>query len=140
MRTRTLLLLAVAVGLLILIAGTIQLLRVDTGSSAEDDLAIGESAAAGDLEVTVISAEEQDGAMTVEVRVGGVDDPEGFDGFALLGGAIVPADEPAGANACRAVTEAVQTCVLTFDTSDLPDGPRVLRVRRGEDQRRWVVG
>ena len=139
MRTRTLLLLAVGVGLLILVAGTIQLLRVDDSSSA-DDLTIGEEARAGDLEVTVLSADERDGSMVIAVRVGGVDDPAGFDDFALLGGAIVPAEEPHAAGECGAWTETAQTCVLTFDTSDLPDGPRVLRVRRGEDQRRWVVG
>jgi hypothetical protein len=140
MRTRTLLVLAVAVGLLILVAGTIQLLRLDEAGSGTDDLAVGESARAGDLEVTVLSAAEAgSGAMEVRVRVSGVDDPSGFDDFVLLGGAIVEPNAATADDQCRELTVAEQTCVLIYDTSDLQGEARVLRVRRGEDQRRWVL-
>ena len=142
MKTRTLLLLAVAVGLLILVAGTIQLLRIDDERSSGDDLAVGDIARAGDLEVTVLDAEERDGVMRVEVRTSGVDDPTGFDDFALIGsGAVVEPTAPAavGDSACRAVTEAEQTCTLAFATAELDGSARVLLLRRGEDQRRWSL-
>jgi len=142
MKTRTLLLLAVAVGLLILVAGTVQLLRIDDDGSSSDDLAIGDRGRAGDLEVTVLGAEERDGVMRVEVRTSGVDDPAGFDDFTLIGiGAGIKPTAPAavGDSACRAVTEAAQTCTLTFATAELDGSTRVLLLRRGEDQRRWSL-
>src|SRR5688572_24462832 len=104
MRTRTLLVLAVVVGLLILVAGTVQLLRLDGGGSGGDDLASGDTARAGDLEVTVLDAAEADGELVVHVRVKGVDDPDGFDDFVLLGGAIVSASPPIDADDCRELT------------------------------------
>jgi hypothetical protein len=142
MKTRTLLLLAVAVGLLILIAGTIQLLRIDDSGSSAHDLAIGDSAKAGDLEVTVVSAVERDGVMFVTVRTRGVDDPAGVEDFALvgIGAAVKPtAAEAVGDRACRGLTEAEQTCTLAFATADLDGSTRVLLLRRGEDQRRWSL-
>lgn len=142
MRTRTLLLLAVAVGLLILVAGTVQLLRIDERGSASPDLAVGDSARAGDLEVTVLSAVEADGVMRVELRTSGVDDPAGFDDFTLIGigAAVKPTAAAAvGDDACDAVTLAEQTCTLAFTTADLDGSTRVLLLRRGEDQRRWSL-
>src|SRR5688572_5273919 len=111
MRTRTLLVLAVVVGLLILVAGTIQLLRLDEEGSGTDDLAVGASARAGDLEVTVVSAAETDGVMRVELRTRGVDDPNGFADFVLvgIGAAVPPSSSPVvGARPCLALTEAEQ--------------------------------
>jgi hypothetical protein len=142
MKTRTLLLLAVGVGLLILVAGTVQLLRVSDEPSGTERLAIGESATAGDLHVTVLGAAENDGVMRVELRTRGVDDASGLDDFSLVGiGAAVKPLAPTtqDARACRALTEAEQTCVLSFATEDLDGSTRVLLLRRGEDQRRWSL-
>ena len=143
MRTRTLLLLAVACGLVILVAGGIQLWRFAGDSEGtEDDLPIGASASAGDLDVTVLAAEEADGLMRVTVRLSGVDDPAGLDDFRL----IVAEDliEPltadqAGAGACAAFTVDEQTCDLVFGTAQVDNDIRVLLVRRGEDRHRWAL-
>jgi DNA-binding transcriptional regulator of glucitol operon len=142
MRTRTLLILAVACGLVILVAGSLQLLRFGDTSDAIPDLRVGDTATAGDLTVTVVSAAEADGRMQVVVRTSGVDDPLGFDGFELLAPPVrLPARGETGAQACRELTVAEQSCTLTYDTSGASrDGARVLLVRRGEDQRRWVLG
>lgn len=142
MRTRTLLLLAVSCGLVILVAGGIWLLRLDDGGSAPTTFRPGDTAQAGDLRITVLSATESDGRMVVDVRTSGVDDPLGFDDFKLLTGDLLdpvdPGDDPAG---CRTVTVAEQTCTLTYDTSAAEgEGLRVLVVRRGEDVRRWALG
>ena len=139
--------LAVAVGLTILLAGGILLLRLDKDRSGTPNLGIGDSARAGDLEVTVVSAEETDGVMRVELRTGGVDDPNGFADFALVGiGAAVPptitsgsAPPEDGARPCLAVTEAEQTCTLAFATDRFDGSTRVLLLRRGEDQWRWSL-
>jgi hypothetical protein len=140
MRTRTLLLLAVACGLAILVAGGIQLLRVSGDSAAADDLRVGDRASAGDLQVTVLSADETDGMMRVEVAVGGVDDAEALDGFRLVvpGQALKPLSaDLAGEGGCAAVTQAEQQCALVFGTAAVEGTPRVLLLRRGEDQQRW---
>ncbi len=143
MRTRTLLLLAVACGLVILVAGGLQLLRfAGNERDAEGDLAIGASAEAGDLDVTVLAADETEGLLRVTVRVSGVDDPAGLDGFRL----IVAEDllEPltadqAGDGACAALTVAEQTCDIVFGTAQVDNDIRVLLVRRGEDRHRWEL-
>ena len=146
MRTRTLLILAVVCGLAILVAGGIQLLRVSGDSSSSDDLAIGERASAGDLVVTVVAADERDGFMRVDVRLGGVDDEGALDDFHLVvpGQALSPLspDQAAGQvgdEACRNVTVAEQSCALVFGTAAVDGTPRVLLLRRGEDQHRWVL-
>jgi hypothetical protein len=141
MRTRTLLILATVCGLAILVAGGIQLIRVG-GDSGSDDLAIGERAQAGDLTVRVLSASERDGLMRVEVEIGGVDDDGGLDDFRLVvpGEALAPLGAvQAGDGACRSVTVAEQSCALVFGTGDVDGSARVLLVRRGEDQHRWVL-
>ncbi len=141
MRTRTLLLLAVACGLVILLAGGIQLWRfAGESSDGEGDLALGGRARAGDLDVTVVAADEADGLMRVTMRLSGVDDPAGLDNFRLIvsGAALAPLTaEQAGGQACATVTVAVQTCDLVFGTASAIGGARVLIVRRGEDQHRW---
>jgi hypothetical protein len=146
MRTRTLLLLAIGCGLVILLAGGIQLLRVSGDSPAGVDLAVGDTAKAGDMEVTVLSAAEQSSTMVIQVRVGGVDDPAGIDDFRLIvpGAALAPetvADTPSGSvDACGEVDVELQTCSLTFSTAEVQGSARVLLLRRGEDRRRWVLG
>lgn len=140
MRTRTLLLLAVVCGLAILLAGGIQLLRLSDSESADaDDLRIGDRAAAGDATVTVLAADEASGELTVSLRLGGVDDPEGIGGFTLVVSGDVLRPLPPSGDDCTALTEAEVDCTLRFDTSDVEGRTRVLLVRRGEDQRRWSL-
>lgn len=141
MRTRTLLLLAVVCGLAILLAGGIQLLRLTGSESADaEDLRIGDTATAGDATVTVVSAEEEAGVLTVALRAGGVDDPRGIDGFTLVvtGDVLRPLAPEAGD--CVGFTEATVDCDVRFDTGDVEGRTRVLLLRRGEDQRRWSLG
>jgi hypothetical protein len=142
MRTRTLLLLAVSCGLVILVAGGFWLLRLDgANESGSVTFRIGDTAQAADLRVTVVSATERDGTMEVEVRTSGVDDPSGFDDFTLLTAALLsPVDTGDDPDGCRATTVAEQSCTLRYDTSAAPtEGVRVLVVRRGEDVRRWSL-
>jgi hypothetical protein len=142
MRTRTLLLLAVVCGLAILVAGGIQLVRVSGDDPTAGDLALGDRATAADLTVTVIDAVEDDGFMRVAVRLGGVDAPDAVDGFRLVvpGEALEPlSPEQAGADSCGAVTVDEQSCSLVFGTAAVEGTARVLLLRRGEDQHRWIL-
>lgn len=147
MRTRTLLMLAVFCGLAILVAGSVQLLRVsDDSGDASADLFVGDTAAAGDLLVTVNAAGERDGVMRVEVTLSGVNDDDGLEGFRLVvpGNALAPLPSvQAGSgtvdDVCGGVTLAEQRCTLAFATTDVVGTPRVLLLRRGEDQQRWVL-
>jgi hypothetical protein len=140
MRTRTLLILAVVCGLVILVAGSLQLLRVSDDSSISNDLGIGDTGEAGDLTVLVLAATEADGLMRVDVRLSGVEDPVGIDSFRLVvpGAALVAlTPDQAGAGSCAALTVAEQSCELVFGTAAVDGSARVLLVRRGEDQVRW---
>ena len=87
-RTRTLLLLAVACGLVILAAGVVQLLRIAGQDEPTPAARIGEQVQIGDLAVTVEDFVEDDGRAVVELELGGVDDPDGTDEFRL----VVPGD------------------------------------------------
>lgn len=140
MRTRTLLLLAVACGLAVLVAGLIALLRIDRQDTTTRRVAVGELASAGDLEVTVVSAAEADGLMRVTVRFGGVDDSAVLDYVRLVvpGALIAPlGSAQAGDGACVAATEREQECDLVFGVAAVDGSARSLLVRRGEDQLRW---
>jgi hypothetical protein len=142
-RTRTLLLLAVACGLAILVAGVVQLLRIAGQDDAADETfhRIGEDVEVGDLTVVVESYDEDGGTAALDVRLGGVDDPDAADGFRL----VVPGeDEPlspiGGENGeCGPVTVAAQRCRLSFAVDDAAGGVRVLVVERGEDIARWQL-
>jgi hypothetical protein len=140
-RTRTLLLLAVACGLVILVAGVVQLLRIAGQDEGAEWSPLGSTVQVGDLEVVVESYDESADTAHVAVRLGGVDDVDAAADFRL----VVPgADQPlrptaGGAGACGAVTVATAACELTFDIGAAPGGLRVLRLERGDNTAQWEV-
>ncbi len=138
-RTRTLLLLAVACGLAILAAGTIQLLRLANEDTSAELHAVGDAVRVGDLDVTVLSFTDTGGTATAELRVGGVDDPDGVDDFRLVvpGRSLAPTGQ--GTDDCAGTTVAMAECTVTFDTSAASGDGRVLLYRRGDDVARWQV-
>jgi hypothetical protein len=138
-RTRTLLLLAVVCGLVILVAGVIQLLRIAGEDEAAEFYPLGATVRVGDLEVVVESYDESGESAEVAVRLGGVDDPDGAADFRLVvpGEALAPTGD--GEDACGAVSVAAAACQLTFELGDAAGGVRVLRVERGDDSARWEL-
>ena len=138
MRTRTLLLLAVACGLVILAAGVVQLLRI-AGQGEQVLHVLGEEVEVGDLTVVVESYEEADGIATLAVTLGGVDDADGADEFRLVapGGQLRPVG--AGDDPCKATSLAPRTCELTFDVFEVEGAGRVLLYRRGDEIARWQL-
>jgi hypothetical protein len=139
MKTRTLLLLALGCGLAILLAGGVLLVKLAGQDDPEPPVALGVESSIGDMRVTVVSAAEQPEAdtLTVEVVLGGVDDPDGAAGFELIAsGRPIPPGDP---STCGDTTVGPRPCSLVFDVSTADGESRVLRYRRGDDQSRWDV-
>lgn len=141
MKTRTLLLLALACGVAIMLAGAVFLVQLSGQDDVEPPIALGDAATAGDMTVVVDGADESAGFLDVTVRIGGVDDDDGAGGFRLIasGRAVEPVTDGVD-GACGPTTVAEQTCVVRFDVSGADGTSRVLFYERGEDGVRWVLG
>ncbi len=137
MKTRTLLLLSVGVGLMILLAGGVLLLQLANESAAIEPADVGEAVQVGDVDVVVLGAQE--GAVfAVDVELGGVDDD--LSGFSLATGdrRLQPLTTAADGR-CTEITVAEQRCRIEFDVSAADGSNRVLVLRRGDEQRNWVL-
>jgi hypothetical protein len=134
MKTRTLLLLALGCAVAILLAGGVLLVQLVNRSEVLEPSPVGRPVEVGDMTVTVGSSAEVDGELTVEVRIGGVDDPDGADDFRLIASA-----RPARLlESCGATTVDVRSCELRFEVPD-DGGSRQLFYDRGDDGARWVL-
>lgn len=140
MRTRTLLLLAIVCGLAILIAGGIQLLRVGNQESSSTLLVQGQPGKAGDVTVTLMSSTVPSttagSRLVTTVTLGGVNDPDGLDGFTLVGPGKVAS---VTSSTCAGITVAPVECELTFATDGMQGSSRQLIFRRADEQLRWVL-
>ncbi|HEY5664929.1 MAG TPA: hypothetical protein VIS05_12935 [Ilumatobacter sp.] len=140
MRTRTLLMLALACGLAIMLAGAVLLFQLAGRGDVAAPVALGVPATVGDMTVVVDAATESGGVLDVTVRIGGVDDTDGAGGFRLIASGrpvlALPGDT---ADACTATSLAPRTCHVRFDTSTADGSSRVLFYERGDAQARWVI-
>ena len=136
MRTRTLLLLAIGCGLVILLAGGIQLLRVGGQQQTAKLLKAGEAGRAGDVTVELVSSSLREADVVAVVRVGGVDDPHGLDGFTLVGPGKVLA---VTSSDCSGIAVDPVDCALTFTTTGMKGTSRQLIFHRADEQLRWVL-
>ncbi len=135
MKTRTLLLLAVACGLAVLGAGVALMVRLANQPAASPPHRLGEEVRVGDATVVVHQAAVDAGDLVVQLSVGGVDDPNGSDGFALLSdGRLLTA-----ASGCAAFTRAVRPCQLTFRLPTAAPRAAVLVLRRAEERATWQL-
>ncbi len=137
MKTRTLLLLSVGVGLMILLAGGVLLLQLANESAAVEPADVGEAVEVGDVDVVVLGAQEG-ATFAVDVELGGVDDD--LSGFSLATGdrRLQPLTTEADGR-CTEITVAEQRCRIEFDVSAADGSNRVLVLRRGDEQRNWVL-
>lgn len=145
MRTRTLLLLAVACGVAILAAGVALFWRIGNEPEATAPSAIGEAVGIGDLTITVEGYREVAALGIATIEIGGVDDADGSAGFRLVvpGSALEPSTAgapPDGPPRCGATTVGAARCVVLFDLGDVTGSSRVLLYRRGDEQVRWELG
>jgi hypothetical protein len=137
-KTRTLLLLAVGCGLVILIAGSIKVFLIADDTSASN-LAVGKSGEVDGMTVTLESVRRTATQTLVGVSLIGVDDPYGalsFE-FGIVGKQLKPTPPNQGeGRACAATSVQTPTkCVLAFDTIVAPG---VLIYER-DDTLRWDV-
>ncbi|HUF96894.1 MAG TPA: hypothetical protein VMM60_02120 [Ilumatobacter sp.] len=138
MKTRTLLLLALGCGVMIMLAGAVFLFQLTTQDDPEPPLAVGASAVVGDMTVVVDDAAEADGELVVTVTMSGAPDETPEDGFRLIA-----SGRPAAVTAttCAATfVDNAETCTVTFDVSAADGVSRVLFYERGESQTRWLLG
>ena len=156
MKTRTLLLLSVGCGLLILLAGGAKLLQVATDRTEVPVLAFGEEALIGDMAVRVIditvnssenspdsSSESSSGNGTlVEITMSGVPGALVIDDWRLLAdGKVFPASGASGDEQyCASATRVPEggsevRCVLRFPAAETVQA--VAYTRAGE-QRQWA--
>ena len=140
MKTRTLLLLALACGVAIMAAGAVFLVQLSRQADAAPPVPLGEVTEVGDMRVVVDESVEQDGVLDVTVTIGGVDDADGAGGFHLIasGHAAVP-EAAAAAGRCAGTTIEPQRCTIRFDVSGARGDSRVLFYERGDELARWVL-
>ena len=140
MKTRTLLLLSVAVALAILLAGGVFLFQLTSETSAVERAEVGQAVSVGDVDVTVLGVSGGEPILSIDVELGGVDDPAGVDSFALVTGdrRLEPITAPAEGRCVDIVVE-IQRCRIDFDVGGADGSNRLLVLRRGDDQRNWVL-
>ena len=140
MKTRTLLLLAVACGTAILIAGAFLFLKLAGQDDPVEAVPVGVATTVGDMQATVHSFDEVGERFDVVVTIGGVDDEDGVKAFELVtaGGKAIP-ESSSGIDppACNVLTLVEQRCTLSFPLPPNPGTTRVLRVDRGDEQVLW---
>ena len=140
MKTRTLLLLSVVMALAILMAGGVFLVQLANEQAAVEPTPLGRATEVGDVSVTVFGVVDGVSVLGIDVQIGGVDDIDGIESFRLVTGdqSLVPESAPAEGR-CTEITEAVQQCLLEFDVSAVETSSRFLVMRRGDEQRNWVL-
>lgn len=140
MKTRTLLLLSLACGAAIMLAGAVFLVQLSGQEDVAPAIELGATAQAGDMTVVVESAAERAGTLVVSVRIGGVTDPDGADGFRLIAsGRAVSQSDPGSGDRCGATSSGVEPCSVEFDVSAADGTSRVLFYERGDTTLRWVL-
>lgn len=136
MKTRNLLLLALGCGVAIMLAGAVFFVQLATQDDAAPPVAFGQVTEVGDMSVTVVGADESDGILRIEIRIGGAADDDPTDEFRLIASAR-PVE--LAATSCGPSDDGVESCSIEFDVSGVDGVSRVLFYERGEEQARWVV-
>jgi hypothetical protein len=145
MKTRTLMLLALACGVAIMAAGAAFLIQLSSQDEAEQPTPIGDEVIVGDMRVIVGGSEEREGVLAVALTIGGVDDPDGTAGFMLIasGRAARPGaasvDDGTAESDCGVITVEPRNCVVRFDVSGADGESRVLFYERGDERARGVL-
>ena len=138
MRTRTLLLLAVGCGLVILAAGVVQLLRIAGQDDPPTAAPVGAPVAVADMTVTVLDTTEGDGMVPWTSRSVASTIPTAPTSSGSSSPATSLRARPRRL-AAAATTVDVQRCTLTFDLGGTEGSSRVLLYRRGDERVRWEL-
>ena len=141
MKTRNLILLSIACGLMILVAGVIMLFRVTTNRTEVPVSRLGTAAIIGDMTMKVLAIDEGAAGIAVTIEMGGVAGDSVIDGWRLFGdGKVLEASGAVFEGACDASTlvpedAATIQCVLRFAAVKAVQA--VAYTRAGE-QRQWA--
>lgn len=135
-KTRNLMLLALACGTAIMAAGAVFFFQLATQDDPEPAAAVGERVEVGDMVVTVSDAVERDGVLTVDVVIGGTVDDDPSDEFRLIAAARPVA---VMSSTCAASGLEPERCTVAFDVTTADGSSRVLFYERGDDRARWVI-
>ena len=123
MKTRNLLLWALACGIAIMLAGAVFLFQLATRDEIAEAVPLGTPTVVGDVTATVTASSEADGTLTVDLDLDAPDGVEPTTGFHLI--ASGRSVEPKSATCA-------ETCALTFDEEGVFDlhtrGMRAIRV------------
>jgi len=126
--------LSMMVGLLILLAGGVLLVQLVNRVEVVEPSPLGEVVRVGDMTIVVDGSREQSGQHIVELRVGGVPDPDVARGFRMIASARpAPLLESCGPSQVQ-----LQRCMLVFETPE-DTGSRQLIYERGDQTARWVL-
>lgn len=136
MKTRNLLLLALACGVAIMLAGAVFFVQLTTQDEAEPPAPLGEPVAVGDMSVTIDAVTESDGLLRVHVTIGGTDDRDPADEFRLIASAR---PVPLAATTCGPSGAELASCTIEFDVAGVDGVSRALFYERGDEQARWVL-
>lgn len=141
MKTRTLLLLSVGCGLLILLAGGVKLFQVANDRTDVPVLELGDEALVGDMSVVVNAIRADPSGVEVDIEMAGVAGATVLDGWSMLGDGEL--SEPSGAvadGACDTTTVvpdggAAVRCTLRFPAVE---AEQYVAYQRGGELRRWA--
>jgi hypothetical protein len=135
-KTRTLLLMSVACGMAIVLAGALLLFQLATSDDPEPAAPVGSVVEVGDMSVTVDRIDERDGVVRVAITIGGVADDDPTSGFRLIAAA-----RPVSltSTTCGPSGDEAGSCVLEFVVGATDGSSRVLFYERGDEQVRWVL-
>lgn len=133
-------LLALACGVAIMLAGAVFLFQLSGQDELADPAAIGEAVTVGDMTIVVDDVQETSGVLDVTVTIGGVDDVDGSAPFRLIASGRPVIADPERPAACGATTIDPVVCHVYFDVGVADGASRVLFYERGDDQARWVLG
>ena len=112
------------------------MLRVGGQQQTAKLLKAGEPGNAGDVTVELVSSSLGADNLVAVVRIGGVDDPAGLDGFTLVGpGKVLPV----ASSDCTGIVVDPVECALTFATAGMKGTSRQLIFHRADEQLRWVL-
>ena len=79
-------------------------------------------------------------AFVVTVTLAGVDDPDGLEGFTLVGVDLaVKPSSVVNPGSCTGFTVAPVECTLTFPNTGFPTDDRLLLLQRADDRVRWKL-
>lgn len=135
MSTRRLILLALACGIAILVAGGVKLLQVAGDQPRVTVLALGERAQVGDVTAAVLAVRTTAEALLVDVEVGGLGGVDPGAGWVVLADGQ-RREAMDGATQCPvAVDDQPVACTVTFPPADRV---QAVAYARGGEQRQWA--